>query len=67
MGVAVTDEMRLVLAPSMNPDASYGVHDGQAHGGMRWARENGHPGCCGPDCWHSTPEAAMACFRGERE
>ncbi len=35
-------------------------------GRYRWVRElNGHPGHCGPDCWHATPEAALACFEGK--
>lgn len=34
---------------------------------FRWVRDlNGHPGRCGEDCWHPTPEAALDCFRGER-
>jgi hypothetical protein len=32
----------------------------------RWVLDNGWPGRCGPDCWHTTAEAAQDCFEGRR-
>ena len=43
-------------------------HDAD-HGGvqrMRWTYENGHPGQCSLDHWHTSPEAALDCFKGIR-
>ena len=31
---------------------------------FRWTRPNGHPGSCGLNCWHGSPEAALRCYRG---
>lgn len=59
----MSEGLRLLIAPAFNGDSA--EHDDQVHAGMRWVRENGHPGACSPDHLHGTPESALACFRGE--
>lgn len=67
MTAPATDRpLRLLIRPGVDRTPRRHSWEGQEHGGMRWVQElNGHPGQCSPEHRHSTPEEAMACFRGD--